>query len=102
MKRKNNLYKNICNIDNIKSAYNEFLRNTKNKTRVAKLRDYKALYIYRLYQNLNQKKYVFGPYNKFIVYEPKERVIYSQNLEDKIINHLVARYILYPAIMPYF
>lgn len=33
-------------------------------------------------------------------YKPKERRIVSQNLQDKVINHLVARYILYPAIMP--
>ena len=27
-------------------------------------------------------------------------MIVSQNVQDKIINHLVARYILYPAILP--
>ncbi len=30
----------------------------------------------------------------------KKREIVSQNMQDKIINHLVARYILYPAILP--
>lgn len=39
-------------------------------------------------------------YNKFIIYEPKERLIVSQNIQDKIVNHLVARHILYPAILP--
>ncbi len=100
MKRKNNLYKNICNINNIKSAYNEVVRNTHNKSRVAKLKDYKSIYIYRVYKVLTEKNYIVGPYNRFVIYEPKERIIFSQNIEDKIINHLVSRYILYPAILP--
>lgn len=100
MKRKNNLYNNICKIDNIISAYNEVAKNTKNKRRVANLKDYKSLYIQRIYQILVNKSYVVGPYNKFVIYEPKKRTISSQNVEDKIINHLVARYILYPAILP--
>lgn len=49
---------------------------------------------------MSTKSYVVGPYNKFIVYEPKKREIVSQNMQDKIINHLVARYILYPALLP--
>lgn len=40
-----------------------------------------------------------GPYNVFKIYEPKERRIVSQALQDKVINHLVSRYILYPTIL---
>ena len=43
---------------------------------------------------------LFGPYNVFTIYEPKERRIVSQSLHDKIINNLVSRYILYPSIVP--
>lgn len=100
MKRMGYLYKNICNINNIESAFKEVAKNTKNKNRVENLRCYKAIYIYRVYKTLTEKKYIVGPYNTFTIYEPKKRQIVSQNLEDKIINHLVARYILYPAILP--
>ena len=100
MKRKNNLYNEICKIDNIKQAYNEVSKNTRNKNRVSKLKEYKSLYIYRVYLTLTNKNYIIGPYNTFTIYEPKERIIVSQNIEDKIINHLVARYILYPIILP--
>ena len=100
MKRYRNLYKNICDMNNILLAYNEVLKNTNNKTRVCKLRDYKSLYVYRICNTLTHRKYKVGPYNEFTIYEPKERHIVSQNLEDKIINHLVARFILYPAILP--
>ena len=45
MKRKGNLYKNICKFDNILSAYNEVCKNTRNKRRVANLKEYKSIYI---------------------------------------------------------
>lgn len=100
MKRYNNLYQKICNIENIKTSYNEICLNTKNKNRVAKLRDYKSIYITQIHNILSSKTYTVGPYNKFVIYEPKKRDIVSQNVTDKIINHLVARFILYPAILP--
>lgn len=100
MKRKNNLYKNICNIDNIKSAFYEVCRNTKIKRKSDNLRQYKSIYISRIYSILENKLYLPDKYNVFTIYEPKERRIVSQNMQDKIINHLVARHILYPALIP--
>lgn len=100
MKRMSNLYNNICKMENILDSFNEVCRNTKNKRRVENLKQYKNIYISRIHKILSTKSYVVGPYNKFIVYEPKKREIVSQNMQDKIINHLVARYILYPALLP--
>lgn len=100
MKRIGNLYQNIYKFENIVNAYNEVCRNTKNKRKVENLKEYKTIYISRIYNILKNKSYIVGPYNTFTIYEPKERIISSQNVQDKIINHLVSRYILYPAILP--
>lgn len=100
MKRYSNLYKNICNIKNIESSFNEVRKNTRNERRVFNMKQYKAYYISTIYDLVTKKNYAVGPYNKFTIYEPKERLIVSQSIIDKIINHLVARYILYPAILP--
>ena len=100
MKRLGDLYKNICEYENISTVFSEVCKNTRNKRKVSMIKDYKAIYIARTYQILKEKKYVVGPYNKFTIYEPKKRNIYSQGMQDKIINHLVARFILYPAILP--
>ncbi len=100
MKRYKNLYQNICNIKNIQDAYKEVCKNTRNKGRVEHLLEYKSIYISRVYNILINKEYVVGPYHQFIIYEPKKRTITSQNMQDKIVNHLVARHILYPAILP--
>lgn len=100
MKRKGNLYQEIYKFENIVSAFNEVCRNTKNKKKVAGFREYKCIYVSRIHNILKDKLYKPGPYNVFTIYEPKERRIVSQNMQDKVINHLVARHVLYPAILP--
>ena len=100
MKRFGNLYENIYNIENIMQAFNEVCRNTKNKNRVNKYKEFKCIYISRIYNILKNNEYSVGPYNVFTIYEPKKRRIVSQQMQDKIINHLVGRYILNPALLP--
>lgn len=100
MKRKNNLYVNTYNMENIMQAFDEVCRNTRNKRKVRKYKEYRCIYVSRIYDILINKNYKVGPYNIFTIYEPKERRIVSQNLQDKIINHLVSRQILYPALNP--
>lgn len=87
-------------MSNIMKVYNEICRNTKNKRRVNSYKEYKCIYISKVYNVLKERKYEVGPYNIFTIYEPKERRIVSQNMFDKLINHLVARYILMPALFP--
>lgn len=100
MKRKGNLYTEICKFENILDSFNEVCRNTKNKRKVANYKEYKCIYVSRIYDTLINKTYKVGPYNKFIIYEPKERLIVSQKMHDKVINHLVSKQILYPALLP--
>ena len=100
MKRKNNLYENTYKMENILEAYNEVCRNTKNKRKVRNYREYKCIYISRIYETLKNRTYEVGPYNVFTIYEPKERRIVSQGLHDKVINHLVSREILMPSVIP--
>ena len=100
MKRKGFLYENIYNLINIETEFNEICKNTKNKKKVEFFKEYKCTYISIIYNILKNEKYVVGPYNVFTIYEPKERRIVSQNMQDKLVNHLVSRFILYPAILP--
>lgn len=100
MKRLENLYTEMCQLKNIKRCFAEVCRNTKNKRKVNKFKEYKCINIARIYVTLVSRSYVPGPYHVFTIYEPKERRIVSQNMFDKTINHLVARYILQPAIFP--
>ena len=100
MKRKGNLYENIYKIENIMAAYDEVCRNTKSKRKVNRFKEFKCIYISRIYNILKNREYKVGPYIHFTIYEPKKREIVSQGMIDKIVNHLVSRFILYPAILP--
>ena len=100
MKRFNDLYENIYKTENIKACYYEVMRNTKNKRQVYKLQNNAENVIRTIYEELKNERYVVGKYNVFIIYEPKQRTIVSQGMKDKIVNHLIAREILYPAILP--
>lgn len=55
MKRKNNLYENTYDMNNIIAAFNEVCRNTKNKRKVRNYREYKCVYISRIYNILKEK-----------------------------------------------
>lgn len=100
MKRIGNLYDEMCKFENINNVFQEVCRNTKNKQKVNKFKEYKCINIFKIYSTLKSRAYVPGPYFVFTIYEPKKRRIVSQKMFDKAVNHLVARYILQPAIFP--
>jgi RNA-directed DNA polymerase len=100
MKRKNNLYQDMCNYKNIKEVY-KIIR--------VRCSNYKYLYNFELFENSNiydillklyLKNYEFSKYHIFLIYEPKYRLIMSECISDKIVNHLISMYILYPSILP--
>lgn len=94
------MYENVYKIENIMKVFNEICKNTRNKRKVAKYKEFKCINIFRVYSILKTKSYVAEKPFVFTLYEPKERRIESQTMEDKLIDHLVSRYILYPAILP--
>ena len=71
MKRKGNLYSNIYNINNIVDAFDEVCKNTKNKKKVEFFKEYRCIYIYRIYNILKSETYKVGPYNIFTIHDPK-------------------------------
>lgn len=87
-------------MENIEQAYNEVCSHTRNKRKVRNYKEYRCIYISRIYKILLERNYEVGSYNVFTIYEPKERIIVSQNLQDKVINHLISRQILYPSLIP--
>ena len=95
MKRMNNLYYKICDIDTIINMYdNEIKVNVRNKLKIEKFNNYYSINISKIKNILCGKNYIPGRYNIFLIREPKYRIIMSQNIIDKVINHLVSKYFL--------
>lgn len=95
MKKINNLYNKINDIVVIMNMYDEVVaKNMRNKRKLLSFDDYYTCNINNIKKTINSNNYVPGKYNIFIIREPKLRIIMSQSVKDKIINHLVAQYFL--------
>lgn len=95
MKRLNNFYNVIVDIKTIQNMYDKRVKlNTKNKKKLERFENNYVSNMIFIKNILNDKKYIPGKYNIFIIKEPKLRLIMSQNIIDKIINHVVSEYFL--------
>ena len=93
MKRYRNLYG--VSIDDINEVYKEVRKNVRNKNKIYKFENYYSLNISKIKEVFDSGNYIPGKYNIFLIREPKYRIIMSQNIFDKVINHIVARKFLY-------
>lgn len=95
MKRVNNIYDSILDIKVIQKIYSSRVRvNTKNKLKLEKFENNYVSNMIYIKKILEEKNYTPGRYNIFLIKEPKLRIIMSQNIIDKIINHVVSQYFL--------
>ena len=69
-------------------------KNVRNKKKLFEFEKYKMEYFAYILELINSGNYDGGRYNIFLIYEPKIRLIMSENICDKIINHYIARFIL--------
>ncbi len=98
MKRKNHLYKEILKTEHALEMYNTIKHNCKNKKEVYRFSLNLNQNIQEIIKKLETLNYKFDKYRIFIINEPKYRLIMSEKIEDKIVNHLVAKYILLPTL----
>ena len=98
MKRIGYLYNDLLDFNNINEAYKTVRSKCRNKRIIIKFDMYKNLYLYNILLDLYYKKYKLGRYSIFIISEPKYRLIMSENIKDKIVNHLICSKVLIPAL----
>ena len=102
MKRVNNLYESCYDINNIFNVANRVCTRVKNKDKVDNFEMYKSEHIINIHNRLKNMDKNLGKYNVFMITDPKFRVVMSQEIEDKILNHLIAEYILAKVFEPRF
>jgi len=94
MKRLNNLYKDVSNFYNIVLMTNQVCKRVQNKKKVNNFETYKIEHLYNIKNRLDTRDLNVGKYNIFMITDPKCRIVMAQEIEDKIINHLIADYVL--------
>ena len=88
-------------MDDLMSIYdNDIKKKTKNKKRIYNFELNKMINILNAKEKL-EKGNVICKYNIFIITKPKCRVIMSQNITDKLVNHYIAKNILIPKLSKY-
>ena len=94
MKRQNYLVQKIS-LDFMMDIYNKQVKvNTKNKKKIYKFEEFYSANMVRVLNSFNDEKYEPGEYNVFLIKDPKYRIIMSQNISDKIINHAMANVLI--------
>lgn len=93
-------YDDVITDEHIKDAYNIIRKNTEHREKLLKYELFFLSNILTIEIVLKQKTYHHDNYNIFLVHEPKYRIIMSEKLPDKIVNHLISKYVLQPVILP--
>ena len=90
----------LLDFDRILDSYYSIRSNTKNRRKLVKFEMFLFSNIGKILEDLEKRTYKHGKYSVFIIKVPKLRVIMSENMSDKIVNHLVSKYVLYPLLEP--
>lgn len=82
-------YDNIITIEKLLKAWQEFLRDKKDRKDVilfqAKLMDN----IFNLHDDFKNKTYKHSEYNAFNISDPKPRIIHKATVRDRLLHHLI-------------
>jgi retron-type reverse transcriptase len=82
-------------VENLLSAWREFLRGKRKRKDVAAFSLYLMGNIFVLHRELLDKTYRHGPYHAFKINDPKPRDIHKAGVRDRLLHHAIYR-ILYP------
>ncbi len=94
-------YDDLVDIDKIREMYKIIRTNTKNRGKLHKFELFYSSNIISILEALKRRSYKHSKYNVFLVHEPKYRIIMSEIMSDKIVNHLISKYVLAPGIYPH-
>ncbi len=90
MKRKNNLYKDIISVENLKIADTNARKGKSNQSSIKRHDKKKDKNIIKLHYQLKNKSYKTSAYETFKILDPKERLIYKlPYYPDRIVHHAV-------------
>lgn len=80
----------ICSINNIILAYrNTRLGRSKHKEGAIAFNEHETINLQKLRQSLIDGTYVPKGYTRFYAFEPKRRLIFAPQYQDKIVHHAV-------------
>jgi hypothetical protein len=82
-------YNNIISVENLLSAWEQFLPGKRKKKDVIVFQAKLADNITALYTDLENRTYVHGEYSAFNISDPKPRNIHKATVRDRLLHHLI-------------
>ena len=99
MKTKKNLYYSMIKYDKALEVFKKIKKTCKNKRAIMNFEYNLNTNIFSILTRLYKRKYKFSNYRIFLINDPKYRIIMSENINDKLVNHLVCKHILQEALL---
>ena len=91
MRRKVNLFEQVCSFDNLVKACRKAMKGKKDKEAVAWFNFNMEFELIRLQEQLVSGAYKPGLYRCFSVHDPKERYVCSVDFKDRVVHHAICR-----------
>ena len=89
MKREDNLFEKICNIQNLHESYYKASKRKRQSAEYLGFRQNAEKKLEELRQDLLQENYTAAAYRQFTIIDPKERIISAAPFKDRIVHHAI-------------
>ena len=86
-------YQELTSVENLFQAWDEFKKGKRKRKDVQIFERYLEDNLFELHQKLIKKTYQHGGYHAFFVNDPKRRHIHKASVEDRIVHHLLYKYL---------
>lgn len=86
-------YYQFISVGNLFQAWGEFRKGKRQRKDVQIFERNLEDNLFSLYQALREKSYRHGKYQSFYVHDPKQRHIHKADIKDRIIHHLLYKYL---------
>jgi len=87
-------FEDIISLDNLLSAWREFIRGKRNRRDVQEFSLNLMDNIFQLHQDLKSLTYKHGGYQAFKINDPKPRDIHKASVRDRLLHHAITPMIL--------
>ena len=94
--KSNSIYDEPITYENIFKIWKIVRKTCKNRKEVFNFSLNLNSNLMNIYYSLKNKTYTPSAYRTFMIFEPKPRLVMSQSVFDKIVNHFIANYYLLP------
>ena len=91
MKRSGNIYHTIYSFANLLAATRKAMRGKRHKCEVGEFYLNLEPNLLELSRQLQDKQYHPSPYRRFVIRQPKDRVIHAASFRDRVVHHAICR-----------